>query len=144
MKCDDIKVLFVPQYGSLSIERILAKAREDPQLNFYLPEDRDMHKVPQQWLINVAYTIIGESFATWIKESIEQRNEELAKKQKLLIEMDPEIAAAFNSSVNISSKYSLAVMAPFVRALLTYIPCSIQWFQCSPSQSGVETPSHPS
>ena len=111
-------------------------------MSFYLPEDRDMHKVPRQWLINVAYTIIGDSFATWIKESIEQRNEELAKKQKLLIEMDPDIAAAFNSSVNISSKCNLAVMASVVNALLTQITCSIQWFQCPPPQGGLEAPSH--
>ena len=34
---------------------------------------------------------------------IAERNEKLAKKQKLLIEMDPAIAAAFDRSVNIST-----------------------------------------
>ena len=73
-------------------------------LGFYLPEDRDMHKVPRQWLVNVAYTVIGEPFAAWVQDEIANRNEDLAKKQNLLIEMDPKIADAFHKSVNISSK----------------------------------------
>ena len=72
-------------------------------INNYLPEDRDMHKVPRQWLINVTYTVLGTPFKAWVQGEIEKRNEELAKKQKLLIEMDPEIAKAFHGSVNISS-----------------------------------------
>ena len=74
-----------------------------------MPEDRDMHKVPRQWIINVAYSVIGETFNTWVKEEIVNRNEFGAQKQKLLIEMDNDIAKAFHSSVNISSK-SLLIM----------------------------------
>ena len=51
-----------------------------------------MHKVPRQWLINVTYTILGAPFKGWVQSEIENRNEELAKKQNLLIDMDPEIA----------------------------------------------------
>ena len=97
-------MLCVPQYENLSIERIIQTARKDSQISLYLPEDRDMHKVPRQWLINVVYTVIGEPFRAWVTNEIAHRNEELAKKQKLLIEMDPEVARAFHSSVNISSK----------------------------------------
>ena len=95
----------MPQYENLSIERILERTKEYPDVKSYLPEDRDMHKVPRQWLINVAYTVIGEPFSTWVKDEISSRNEELAKKQKLLIDMDPEIAKAFHDSVNISSRF---------------------------------------
>ena len=91
-------------YENLSIERILETARKNPQVPYYLPDDRDMHKVPRQWLINVVYTIIGKPFSDWVQEEIALRNEEIAKKQKLLIEMDPEIAKAFHASANISSK----------------------------------------
>ena len=97
-------MLYVPQYEHLSIERILETAKKNPKVPQYLPDDRDMHKVPRQWLINVAYTVIGKPFSDWVKEEVATRNEELAKKQKLLIEMDPEIAKAFYASVNISSK----------------------------------------
>ena len=92
-------MLCVPQYENLSIERIIQTARKDSQISLYLPEDRDMHKVPRQWLINVVYTVIGEPFRAWVTNEIAHRNEELAKKQKLHIEMNPEVTRALHSSV---------------------------------------------
>ena len=72
--------MYVPQYENLSIECILETARKNPMINNYLPEDRDMHKVPRQWLINVTYTVLGTPFKAWVQGEIEKRNEELAKK----------------------------------------------------------------
>jgi hypothetical protein len=37
----------------------------------------------------------GEAFFNWVQEKVKERNEALAKKQDLMIEMDPEIAQAF-------------------------------------------------
>ena len=54
------------------------QARKDPQVSQYLPEDRDMHKVPRQWLINVTYTLVGGSFAAWVKAEVAKRNDDLA------------------------------------------------------------------
>jgi len=38
---------------------------------------------------------------------VKDRNDSLAEKRDLMIAMDPEIAAAFGNSANISSKYIL-------------------------------------
>ena len=35
------------------------------------------------------------AFNNWVQEKVKERNETLAKKQDLMIEMDPEIAQAF-------------------------------------------------
>ena len=126
--------MYVPQYENLSIERILETARKNPRVNDYLPEDRDMHKVPRQWLINVVYTILCAPFKAWVQNEIETRNNELAKKQNLLIEMDPEIAKAFHSSVNISSKLILFNLISTLHVLIPSLLFSIKWKQCSPPQ----------
>ena len=42
-----------------------------------------------------------------VKEAIKRRNDLVAENRNLIIELDPEIAAAFNQSVNISSKLGL-------------------------------------
>ena len=52
---DEVKMIYVPQYEPLNIVCILEQARKTSEVNNYLPEDRDMHKVPRQWLINVAF-----------------------------------------------------------------------------------------
>lgn len=33
-----------------------------------------MHKVPRQWVINIAYSVIGEPFNAWVKDEIATRN----------------------------------------------------------------------
>ena len=111
----------------MSIERILEQAKQYPQVRKYLPEDRDMHKVPRQWLINITYTLTGEPFRTWVKNEIESRNLQFAKKQKLLIEMDEEVARAFYNSSNISSKSKLFTIGCLLQVLIDYISYSFKW-----------------
>ena len=126
-------MLCVPQYENLSIYRILEQARKTAQVNNYLPEDRDMHKVPRQWLINVTYTLVGEPFSNWVNVEIANRNEDIARKQKLLIEMDPEIAKAFDKSVNISSKFNHFPISSLIQILIVSLSFSVKWKQCPPS-----------
>lgn len=45
-------------------------------------------------------------FKAWADTKIKERNELLAEKQDLNLHLDAEIAAAFNKSQNISSKYT--------------------------------------
>ena len=70
----------MPSYRSLTIESILEQGRKDDRVAKYLPEDRDMHKVDRQWLINVHFTILGQPFHDWVKSCIKKRNDDLAAK----------------------------------------------------------------
>ena len=63
-----------------------------------------MKKLPKQWIVNVAYSVLGDTFSFWVKEQIEQRNTLIADKGNLLIELDPEVAAAFHASTAVSRK----------------------------------------
>ena len=49
-------------------------------------------------------TVLGDIFANWVAEKVEERNEELVVKKKLAIEMDPEIAAVFKASTKTSGR----------------------------------------
>ena len=118
IKSEAAKNLHVPLYTGLSIENILEKCRSLDELPPYLPDERDLRKLPRQWIINVVYSVIGEPFRQWVSTTIKKRNDELADKRDLMIELDPEIAKAFRSSVNISSKSSFLgvsrVTGPFL------------------------------
>ena len=50
------------------------------------------------------YTLIGDDFRNWVAQVIKDRNSRVAAKNDLIIDLDPEIAKAFKSSLNISSK----------------------------------------
>ena len=95
IKSDDIKVLFVPMYKELSIKFLLAEGMKDVRVADYLPDLRDLHRCPRNWLINVISTIVGDSFREFVNKKIKNRNDHVAENRKLLIELDPAVARAF-------------------------------------------------
>ena len=71
----------------------------------YFPDGREQAKLPKQWVVNVACTLLGKPFNDWIKEKINNRNEKVAIERDVMISVDPEIAAAFNGSTAVSRKF---------------------------------------
>ena len=104
IKCDQVKVIFVPQYESLSMERVLDKAREWPEVWQYMPDDRDIHRLPKGWCCSLIFTVVGGEFQAWVDEQIKMRNDKLAEETNKMISVEPSIAALFGESQNISSK----------------------------------------
>ena len=96
-----MKHIFIPHYEGLSIECILDQCKTWPHIFKWLPHEKDLPKVPKQWLCNVIFTVIGEPFSDFVQAKIEERNSKRASTGAGLIELDPEIAAAFNQSTSI-------------------------------------------
>ena len=71
----------------------------------YLPDQKDIPKLPRQWVVNVLNTVVGRQFSDWVREQIDARNKKLRADHNLNIELDPEIAEAFRASSQVSSKY---------------------------------------
>ena len=71
---------------------MLEKARQVPDLMLHLPDEKEIHLLPRQWLANVIYTRYGQQFKDWVDDHIKARHEKFASKNNLLINMDPEIA----------------------------------------------------
>ena len=46
---------------------LLHRARQYAEVLNYLPDETDIYKLPRQWVVNVAYTIVGDEFSEWIK-----------------------------------------------------------------------------
>ena len=104
IKSDLAKHLHIPSYEGLTVKAILDFGMQTEQLSSYMPDERDLAKLPRQWIINVVFSVVGDDLRAWVSDQIKTRNEKLAAKQDLMIELDPEIASAFGSSLNISSK----------------------------------------
>ena len=66
-------------------------------------EVQERDKLPRQYVINVIYTCAGQPFREWVNQLVDRRHEEVADKKQLYIELDPEIAAVFNSSKAVST-----------------------------------------
>ena len=64
---ENVAHLHVPFYEGLRTEDILAFLRNFPEAEKCLPIEKEIPKLPKQWLINVAYTGVGEDFSKWVK-----------------------------------------------------------------------------
>ena len=71
----------------------------------YLPDPQDIDKLPRQFLLNVAFTLIQKPFVEWVHSVCSERHERIAEKKDLLIKMDPEVHRAFMASQAVSSKF---------------------------------------
>ncbi len=63
--CDNVKYLFIPMYDNCGIRTILEQAAHYPEVERYLPDAKEHHYLPRQWIINVVHTIGGDDFAQW-------------------------------------------------------------------------------
>ena len=99
--------MHVPCYEGLTVKDILQHGAQSEAVRAHLPDDRDIRRLPRQWIVNIIFSLTGDSFREWVSTMIHRRNDNVALKHDLMIELDPEIARAFTNSVNISSEYTL-------------------------------------
>ena len=94
--------LNLPQYEGLALKDIMARCRNNEEFQKHMPIEKELLKIPKQWIVNIAYTLFGDSFSNWVFDQIEARNAKLAKEKNLMINLDPEIAAAWHSSTAVA------------------------------------------
>ena len=69
----------------------------------YLPDEKDIQHLPKSWLVNIIYACCGDAFSEFIKSQVVARNQKIAVKKDMLINVDPSIANAFNTTNHIST-----------------------------------------
>ena len=61
-----------------------------------LPEvEKEIEKLPRQYIINTIYTKIGLPFREWVDERVDARHLKVAEEGEMFIHMDPEIAEIY-------------------------------------------------
>ena len=95
----------MPHYENLSLDKIKAFCSgHHNDIDNYLPDKKELFKVSREFICNVCATVLKNIFTDWVKTQIEERNEEMKEKKDMNIELDPDIAAAFNASTSVSSR----------------------------------------
>jgi hypothetical protein len=98
----------VPQYEDVTVEKITTWISNMPDCHPYFPIWKEIAKLPKQWIVNVAFTVLGAPFRQWIRQAIEERNRKVTVKKDMDINVDPQLAAAFRASTAVSRKYHIA------------------------------------
>ena len=101
----NVRHISVPHYESLSLEKITQFCQRQPNdIQNYMPDRIEIHKVSREWICNIVATVLKNRFTDWVDEQIEIRNEEVREKKDMNIELDEDVAAAFNASTSVSCK----------------------------------------
>lgn len=61
----------------MSIEAILERGRENDQLEGYLPEERDMERLPRMFIATIVRGLLKTDFDDWVDGVIDLRNENM-------------------------------------------------------------------
>ena len=68
IKSENAKHLHVPMYKNLNVNAILDYGSMVEQVSQYMPDERDIPKLPRQWIINVIYSLAGDDFREWVSQ----------------------------------------------------------------------------
>ena len=91
----------VPHIKSLSIQDILNFAKENIDIESYLP-NYNYEKFPNRdWLCNVINTITNKEFSSFILGAMEKREKLIIMNRGLKVEAIPEIFSIFSRSKNV-------------------------------------------
>ena len=86
----DVKHLNVPQYDGLNIKEMLAFGNNFDHVREALPtEEKEVLKLPRQYIINVIYTIVGPPFGNWVNNRVNARHQKVTDDRNMNIELDP-------------------------------------------------------
>jgi hypothetical protein len=100
-----VKHIYCPQYEGLTIQEVMKLIDRYAELQVYFPTlELERKRLQKQWILNVAYSVVGDDFASWIQQGIEVRNQKMASEKNMLIEIDREIFDAFHASTSVSCK----------------------------------------
>ena len=68
----------MPHCENLSLDKIKASCSgHHNDIDNYLPDKKELFKVSREFICNVCATVLKNIFTDWVKDQIEERNEEM-------------------------------------------------------------------
>ena len=67
IKGQNVKWISIPQYKGLTIDKIAAFVAPKNVVADYLPDVKELPKLPKQWISNVCHTLLGTTFSDWVR-----------------------------------------------------------------------------
>ena len=84
--------MHVPQYEGLGVEQMIIFSKNYPQVAKYLPIEKEIWKLPRQYLINIIFTVLGAPFSNWVRVAVTERHLKLQEEKNMMVEVDADIA----------------------------------------------------
>ena len=73
----EVRHVTIPQYDGLALSDIARFVTQHADVQPYLPDGKEINKVPKAWVANVCATVLGDTFTNWVSSQVEERNKKL-------------------------------------------------------------------
>ena len=68
VKASSVRTVILPQYEGLTIKEMDEEIFQSNSVIYsYLPDQVEIHKTPKQWIVNVAASVLEDTFTDWVK-----------------------------------------------------------------------------
>jgi hypothetical protein len=71
---EEVKTSHVPYYKSLTVETMLDFSTQYEAVLLYLPHEREIYRLPRQFIIDILSTVVGSPFQKWVDEKVQTRH----------------------------------------------------------------------
>ena len=69
MLAKNVRHISVPHYENLSLQKIKEFTQtKDFDIDSYMPDRKEIHKVSREWICNVIATVMKNVFTDWVKQ----------------------------------------------------------------------------
>jgi hypothetical protein len=82
---------YCPAYEGLSIKNIFESWGTHEGFQQYLPIPKEAYRLKKAVIANIAASVIGAEFMTWVRGRIEVRNQKVTEKRNMMVSMDVDI-----------------------------------------------------
>ena len=67
INCYQMRHLEIPHYSSLTVKELYGFIDQYPETFAYYPCEKEIGRLPRQWVANVAYSLLKDVFSDWVK-----------------------------------------------------------------------------
>ena len=104
LKCGEVKVCKVPHLKTLSVGSMLEFARNNTNIDEFLPYFNYQKLPNREWLWNLFNIILGERFREFIQSKQQERTEYITEKKEMKVRALPEFIKLIKDSKSISTQ----------------------------------------
>jgi len=98
INANDSRHLHVPQFEGLTMTDLIEYANGFPDVMIRLPIEKEIERLPRDYVADIIFTMVGRPFAQWRDQRIDERNHRVALKNNEYCGLAPEVAAAVQRS----------------------------------------------
>jgi hypothetical protein len=114
----------------LRVKDLIAYVKSKPQILEYFPIENEMTRLPRWYIIDLIYSVDGDSFKKWADSRRKERDSKMKSKLKVNIKMSEYAKERFAASTHCTSRSFKFKAIVFVENIFKFYPLIFCFSNC--------------